>query len=144
MSLKKRKRIITGSRVLFSIAKGELAVGLMFLRQRTKKDSRQSQPKFDNNELRKTYRHRMQTVHNWHAAGGFHCPPPLCKGAQQHSSQSPPLSLKADCCIFNFSLGCLGSSVLCLSFSRSSYCCLILSFWLSSSSTIFLLWRTHV
>jgi hypothetical protein len=29
---------------------------------------------------------RSRTVHNWHAAGGFQCPPPLCKGAQQQQN----------------------------------------------------------
>jgi hypothetical protein len=111
------------SRGRFFIAKGGRACGrLMFPRPRTKKDSRpssQSQKCLRREKETKLYmdgdggeethkcgERRSRTVHNWHAAGGFHCPPPLplCMqrriyvyGSQRggHSSpwRSPPLLL---------------------------------------------------
>jgi hypothetical protein len=82
------------SRGRFFIAKGGRACGrLMFPRPRTKKDSRpssQSQKCLRREKETKLYmdgdggeethkcgERRSRTVHNWHAAGGFHCPPPL-------------------------------------------------------------------
>ena len=74
----------------------------MFPRRRTKKDSRQVVPKSQVRNLvfqkkktrvlqgrKRIERHterRSRTVHNWHAAGGFQCPPPLCKAAQQQQN----------------------------------------------------------
>jgi len=62
---------------------------------------------------------RSRTVHNWHAAGGFHCPPPLCMqrgithththiyGSQGPARSSPLRRAVTAVVVVAFSLLCL-------------------------------------